>query len=134
MQNRLQRMFDIEFDLSGRADGLACLGEVMGRAGIAFEGGGLFTRGDEVIAHFLFKDGEKAWAESQRAGIPTIAMHKPLIRKLKQGTPGQLGAIMRALNDADVAVITQYSDHHNQLILICDQVEKADDVTKDWMP
>lgn len=125
-------MFDIEFDLSGEKGGLAKLGEVMGRAAIPFEGGGVFSNGDRVIAHFLFKNGEAAWAATEAANIRVVAMQRPLIRKLKQGTPGQLGAIARALSDADVRILTQYSDHYNQLILICDDFEKADTATREW--
>lgn len=125
-------MFDVEFDLANRPGALADLGEAMGRAGVSFEGGGVFTEDGRAVAHFLFKDGEAARRAAEAAGIPVIAIHRPLIRRLKQGTPGQLGAIARALAEAGVNILTQYSDHHNRLILICDRPEAAAEATRDW--
>jgi hypothetical protein len=125
-------MFDLEFHLYDRPGQLAALGEAMGRAGVAFEGGGIFTRDGEPVAHFLFRDGDAAKQAAESAGIPVIAIHKPLVRKLKQGTPGQLGAIARALSDAGVNIVVQYSDHHNRLVLICDDAEAAQEATIGW--
>ncbi|KAB2668027.1 amino acid-binding ACT domain-containing protein [Brucella tritici] len=125
-------MFDLEFHLSDEPGQLAALGEAMGRAGVAFEGGGVFTHGDEPVAHFLFRDGDAAKQAAESAGIPVVAVHQPLIRRLKQGTPGQLGAIARALCDAGVNILVQYSDHHNRLVLICDDAEAAQKATIGW--
>lgn len=125
-------MYDLEFDLANRPGALATLGEAMGRAGVAFEGGGVFGQGERAVAHFLFRDGEAARQAAEAAGIRVVAMQRPLIRRLKQGTPGQLGAIARALADAGVNILTQYSDHHGRLVLICDQMEKAAGATGDW--
>lgn len=125
-------MFDVEFDLSRHS--LALLGEAMGRAGIAFEGGGAFAQGDHMVAHFLFTDGEAARTAAAQAGIPVLAVREPLIRRLKQGMPGQLGAITRALENAGVTVQMQYSDHLNRLILLVDKPERGHDATLDWLP
>jgi hypothetical protein len=125
-------MFDLELHLSNRPGQLAALGEAMGRAGVTFEGGGVFTRDGRPVAHFLFRDGDSAKQTAESAGIPVIAIHQPLIRRLKQGTPGQLGAIARALSDAGVNILVQYSDHHNRLVLICDDVEAARKATMAW--
>ena len=70
-------MFDVEFDLANRPGALADLGEAMGRAGVSFEGGGVFTEGNRAVAHFLFKDGEAARratrirAAARTSGRPT---------------------------------------------------------------
>ncbi|WP_370677103.1 amino acid-binding ACT domain-containing protein [Pleomorphomonas sp. PLEO] len=125
-------MFDLEFDLTHCPGALADLGEAMGRAGVAFEGGGVFSQGDRAVAHFLFKDGEAARRAAEVAGIKVVAMHEPVIRRLRQGTPGQLGAIARALAEAGVNILIQYSDHNNRLILICDKPEKAAEATRAW--
>lgn len=125
-------MFDLEFHLENRPGALADLGEAMGRAGVPFEGGGVFSAGDRAIAHFLFLDGEAAVHAARDAGIAVATIRKPLIRRLKQGTPGQLGAISRALAEAGVNVLVQYSDHHNRLVLICDQEDLARRVTEEW--
>ncbi len=125
-------MFDLEFDLSNQPGALAGLGEAMGRAGVSFEGGGVFSHGGKAVAHFLFQDGDAARAAAAAAGIAVVAVREPLIRRLKQGTPGQLGAIARALAEAGVNILTQYSDHHNRLILICDRPEAAAEATMVW--
>jgi len=125
-------MYDLEFDLPNTPGALAQIGEVMGEAGIAVEGGGVFGVGERAIAHFLFRNGQAAQRAAQAAGISVVAVREPLIRRLKQGTPGQLGAISRALADAGVNIVTQYSDHHNRLVLICDQLEKAASATEAW--
>lgn len=125
-------MDDLEFDLLNTPGALAQLGEVMGRAGVSFEGGGVFATGDRAVAHYLFQDGEKAKSAAERAGIKVVAVRKPLIRRLKQGTPGQLGAISRVLANAGVNIVVQYSDHHNRLILVCDPQELAAIATEKW--
>lgn len=125
-------MFDLEFDLDHRPGALADLGEAMGKAGVSFEGGGVFSRCGKAMAHFLFEDGEAARRAAEAAGIVIVALREPLIRRLKQGTPGQLGAIARVLAEADVSILTQYSDHHNRLILICDKPEAAAEATSAW--
>lgn len=106
-------MFDLEFHLENHPGALAALGEAMARAGVPFEGGGVFAHGRTTLAHFLFRNGEAAAHAAKDAGIAVVAIRKPLIRRLKQGTPGQLGAISRALADAGVNILVQYSDHHN---------------------
>nr|WP_010392884.1 hypothetical protein [Paracoccus sp. TRP] len=125
-------MFDLECHLENRPGALAELGEAMGRAGVSFEGGGVFSHGGTSIAHFLFRDGEAAASAAKDAGIAVAMLRKPIIRKLKQGTPGQLGAISRALAEAGVNILVRYSDHHNQLVLVCDSEELAGNATTGW--
>ncbi|MDS9470098.1 amino acid-binding ACT domain-containing protein [Paracoccus sp. MBLB3053] len=125
-------MDDLEFDLENSPGSLAHLGEVMGQAGIPFEGGGVFATGTRATAHFLFRDGKAARQAAEAGGIKVTAMRRPVIRKLKQGTPGQLGAISRAVAKAGVNILVQYSDHQNRLVLICDRPEAASCATLDW--
>lgn len=79
-------MSDLAYDMTGRADALAELGEAIGRAGIPFEGGGVFAHGGCVTAYFLFRGGPSAKQVALSAGIRVVAMHRPLIRKLNQGS------------------------------------------------
>lgn len=125
-------MFDLEFYFDNQPGELARLGKAMGEAGISFEGGGVFSFGGRAVAHFLFRDGEAARLAAHAAGITVHAVKRPLIRKLKQGTPGQLGAISHALTAAGVNILVQYSDHHNRLVLLCDQDETARNATLAW--
>ena len=127
-------MQDVEFELEDSPGGLAALGEAMGRAGVAFEGGGVFRASGVGVAHFLFRDGAAARRAAEAAGIRVVAVNDVVVRKLKQGTPGQLGAIARALAEAGVNILTQYSDHDNQLILVLDDPARGAAATASWAP
>jgi hypothetical protein len=125
-------MYDLALRMSDRPGELARFGEAMGRAGVSVEGGGVFTVGGEAVAHFLFEDGEAARAAAESAGLEVTAVRRVLVRKLKQDQPGQLGAIARALADSGVNIVTQYSDHSNQLILVVDDFATAERATAEW--
>ena len=103
-------MYDLELRFADRPGELARFGEAMGAAGVSVEGGGVFTVGGEAVAHFLFEDGEAAKAAAERAGLAVTGLRRVLVRRLKQDQPGQLGAIARALADAGVNILIQYSD------------------------
>lgn len=125
-------MYDLHMEFPNTPGALARFGQAMGGAGIPIEGGGVFADGERAVAHFLFRDGEAAKRAAEEGGITVIALRETLVRRLKQGTPGQLGAICAALTSVGVNIITQYSDHHNRLILVCDEMKKAAVATKAW--
>jgi hypothetical protein len=125
-------MFDIAIDLPDEPGALAHFGEALGAAGVSLEGGGVFTVAGIGRAHFLVEDGEAARQALARAGIGTASVRPVLIRRLRQGAPGQLGAIARALAEAGVNIETQYSDHANRLILVVDDMEAGEQATMDW--
>jgi hypothetical protein len=127
-------MHDLHIRLANKPGELARLGEAMGRAGLPIEGGGAFTVDGEAHAHFLFKDGAAAEAAARAAGLDVVALSEVTIRRLRQGTPGQLGAIARALGEAGVNILTQYSDHAGQLILVTDDPARAQEATRAWAP
>ena len=127
-------MYDLALRLADRPGELAKFGEAAGRAGLSVEGGGVFTVGGEAIGNFLFEDGEAAKRAAEAAGIDVVAVRRILVRRLKQDQPGQLGAIGRALADANVNIETQYSDHSNQLILVVNDYDKAAAATAQWAP
>ena len=126
-------MKDLEIVLEHIPGNLALLGETLGKNGISLEGGGLFNMGHHSIAHFLVEDAEKAKTVLAKAGIRTLRINDVLIQKLRQDVPGQLGMFCRRLAKVGVQILTQYSDHSNQLIIVPDNYEKAKTVSEEWM-
>ena len=125
-------MFDLTIDLDGRPDALAVMGEALGHAGVSIEGGGMFTAGGRAIGHFLFEDGQAARCVLAAAGIPVIAVREVVARRLDQETPGQLGAITRAIAEAGVRVDVLYSDHDHRLILVTSDQAVTATATEAW--
>lgn len=125
-------MYDIHVMLPDNPGTLGQFGSLMGRAGVSLEGGGMFTLGGAGHAHFLVEDGATAARAAEQGGLEVVAVREVLVRRLKQDLPGQLGAICSALGEASVNIITLYSDHANQLILVTDDIDKARRVTAEW--
>lgn len=121
-------MYDIHVIFENAPGELARFGQLLGRNGVGLEGGGVFG----VDAHFLVEEGEKARRVLLAAGFRVQAVTKPLIRKLKQERPGELGEIASALAVQGVSILTQYSDHANHLILLTDNDKLAAEITEPW--
>lgn len=121
-------MYDIHVIFNNAPGELARFGQLLGRNGVGLEGGGVFG----VDAHFLVEEGEKARHVLLAAGFNVQAVTKPLIRKLKQERPGELGEIASALAAQGVSILTQYSDHANHLILLTDNDKLAAEITEPW--
>ena len=126
-------MRDLEIILENKPGTLALLGETLGKNKISLEGGGVFQNGTHSIAHFLVEEAGKAKVVLEEAGISVIKINEVVIQKLRQDVPGQLGMFCRKLADAGVNILTQYSDHSNQLIVVVDNTEKAKRVSDEWM-
>ncbi|AGE88657.1 amino acid-binding protein [Cronobacter sakazakii] len=125
-------MYDIHVIINNTPGALATLGTLLGKNGVGLEGGGVFSLAQESHAHFLVEEGETARRVLQDAGFTVQNVTRPLIRKLSQARPGELGEIARALADGGVNILVQYSDHANRLILVTDNPEQAEKVTRPW--
>lgn len=122
-------MYDVHVIFNDAPGELARFGQLLGQHGVGLEGGGVFG----VEAHFLVEEGEKARRVLLDGGFNVQAVRKPLIRKLKQERPGELGEIAAALAGQGVSILTQYSDHANHLILLTDDDKLAAEITGPWV-
>ena len=125
-------MRDLAIRLEHRPGALAEMGEALGRAGVSVEGGGAWVIAGQVIAHFLFTDGDAARQALETSGITVVEDREVLVQRLNQDQPGQLGKISRQMADAGFNIEVIYSDHQNQLILLVDDFEKGKAVSEAW--
>ena len=126
-------MKDIEIVFENKPGQLALMGETLGKHKISLEGGGVFSNGEFSIAHFLVEEADRAKTELEKVGIKVTKINDVIIQKLRQDVPGQLGSFCRELADAKVNILTQYSDHANQLIVVVDNYDRAKIVSDKWM-
>ncbi len=126
-------MKDIEIIFENKLGQLALMGETLGKNKISLEGGGVFQNGDFSIAHFLVEEADKAKIELEKVGIKVTKINDVIIQKLRQDVPGQLGMFCKELVDANINILTQYSDHSNQLIVVVDDYEGAKIISNKWM-
>ena len=125
-------MKDLAIALDNRPGALAEMGKALGNAGVSVEGGGAWLFDGKAVAHFLFEDGDAARKALKSVGIPVLAERDVVVVRLKQDEPGQLGKIADRMALAGVNIEAQYSDHNNQLILVVDDIAKANEVAKAW--
>jgi organic hydroperoxide reductase OsmC/OhrA len=126
-------MKNLSILLEDRPGALAEMGETLGRAGVSIEGGGMFVVEGKGVANFLVDDGTAGLRALEDAGIQVIREEDVVIQKLNQGEPGQLGKLLRRMAEADVNVLTQYSDHDHRLVLVVDNLQAAQSVSDRWM-
>jgi hypothetical protein len=126
-------MKDIEILFDNKFGQLALMGETLGKNKISLEGGGVFQNGDFSIAHFLVEEADRAKIKLEKVGIKVTKISEVIIQKLRQDIPGQLGMFCKELANANINILTQYSDHSNQLIVVVDDYEKAKKVSDKWM-
>lgn len=126
-------MKDLEIILENTPGTLSLLGETLGKNKISLEGGGVFYNGANAIAHFLVNEPERAKEVLEQVNIKVLKISDVIIQKLRQDIPGQLGLFCKKIADGQVNILTQYSDHANQLILVVDNYEKGKEISAEWM-
>jgi len=92
----------------------------------------MFMVGDRGVAHYLFSDTAAARVTLEAAGVEVGDRRETLVRRLDQGTPGELGMIARRMSEAGVNIEVIYSNHDNQLILVVDDLETGAEVSRSW--
>jgi len=125
-------MKDLAIALEHRPAALAEMGECLGRAGVSIEGGGAWVVDGRGIAHFLFEDGAAARHALESAGIRVVAARDVIAVRLKQDLAGQLGLLTRRMAEARVSIEVLYSDHNHRLILVVDDMTRAQQVADAW--
>ena len=125
-------MKDLAIALDHRPAALAEMGECLGRAGVSVEGGGAWVVDGRGIAHFLFEDGAAARRALEAAGLRVVAERDVLTVRLKQDVAGQLGLLTRRMAEAGVSIEVLYSDHNHRLILVVDDMTRAQAVADAW--
>ncbi len=126
-------MNDLAIMLDDCPGALAQMGQALGRAGVSVEGGGAWVVGGQGTAHFLVEDGEAARLALEAAGIKVLAVREVLIQRLRQDRAGQLGELCQCMADAGVNIEVLYSDHANQLVLVVDDNQAGQRVSRAWM-
>lgn len=125
-------MKDLAIELENRPGALARMGEALGGAGVSIEGGGAWVVGGKGVAHFLFESAAAARRTLEKAGIRVLEEREVVVLRLKQAVPGQLGLLGRRMAEAGVDIEVQYSDHHNCLILVVDDLARGRTVAEAW--
>lgn len=125
---------DIEVVLRPSPGALAEFGEILGRAGVSLEGGGVFTVRGTAIAHFLVDNADAGTAALEARGIGPVTINDVVMTRLAQDVPGQLGAFTRRLAAAGVEVLVLYSDHDHNLVLVVspEQHSIASEIAVAW--
>jgi organic hydroperoxide reductase OsmC/OhrA len=126
-------MKNLRILLEDRPGALAAMGEALGRAGVSIEGGGMFVVDGKGVGNFLVDDGAAGRSALEAAGIEVVRVDEVVMLKLNQEEPGQLGKVLRRMAEAGVNIVTQYSDHHHQLVLVVEDVQAARAVAEAWM-
>jgi hypothetical protein len=125
-------MKDLSIAIEDRPAALAEMGECLGRAGVSIEGGGAWVVDGHGIAHFLFEDGAAARRALEAAGIRVVAERDVVAVRLKQDLAGQLGLLTRRMAEARVNIEVLYSDHNHRLILVVDDLARAQQIADAW--
>lgn len=120
------RDFCVEHDAP---DSLACIGELLGDAGVNIEGLCMISCDGLQVIHFVVEDAVTARFVLEKGGFrikdesEVFILHKD--KKRVTGKPGSFGGICRALADHDINIKFGYPAENNRYIFGVDDVAKA---------
>jgi hypothetical protein len=106
---------------------LATLGELLGEAGINIEAISAFTGRGRGIVHVLVDQADEALEVLQAADIEVSAARRVVVATLPD-SPGELGAACRKLADAEINIEQAYIAAGSKLVVVCDDVDRANEV------
>lgn len=106
---------------------LARLGEAAGKEGINIEAISAFTGQGKGIVHVLVDDADRAYQVLSDAGFDVRAARSVAVVEIPD-SPGELGKACRKLADAEVNIEQAYIAAGSKLVVICDDVAKANEV------
>ena len=106
---------------------LARLGAVLGAAGVNIEGCSAFTGGGKGVVHILVDDDEAGIVALREAGFEVAAARRVAVAVL-ENRPGAIGQACEQLGEAGVNIEQAYFANGNQFVVVCDDVDRANEV------
>lgn len=103
---------------------LARLGTTLGEAGINVDGCSAFTGGGKGVVHLLVDDADKGIEVLTEAGFDVKAARRVVVARI-ENRPGALGEACTVLGNNGVNIEQAYFANDNQLVIICDDVDRA---------
>jgi hypothetical protein len=122
-------MKDFCVELDSAPDSLACIGEILGDAGVNIEGLCLITCDGRHVMHLVVEDAVTARFVLEKGGLrirdesEVFILHKD--EKRVTGKPGSFGGICRALVDNDIKIKFGYPAENNRYIFGVNDVAKV---------
>lgn len=115
---------DLMVYLENRPGTIAEAGEAFQRAGVNIEGTCGFPCEGRGVLHFLVNDAAAAQRALEDAGMQVAKAREVVVADIED-KPGALGEVARRMSDAGVNVDLLYVTSKGQIVMGCDDIEKA---------